>query len=91
MNVDGGAGNTTLDNWALLKWDVSAIPPGSTVTGASVTLNVTDNGTTDVYHFYEVTGGWSETVVTWNSKPPWGATSLGRSGSVSGVVCTHLA
>ena len=57
------------NKWALIKWDVSAIPSGSVVQSASVTLNVTDNGTSGTYHFYEVTGGWNEGTVTWNTRP----------------------
>ncbi len=79
LNVDGGAEDTNLDNWALLKWNVSAIPAGSTVESASVTIFITDNGTSQTYRFYEVMGSWNEST-TWNTKPAWGTTSLGAVG-----------
>lgn len=80
LTVDGAEGATNTDRWTLIKWDVGAIPAGSSVTSASVSFVVTDDGTTQIYHQYEVTGAWDEMAVTWNTKPAWGAVSLGTVG-----------
>ena len=54
-----------LDLSALLHWDVGLIPPGSTVTAASIRLNIS-NLTTDAYPLYQVIRPWHESQTTWN-------------------------
>ncbi|MFZ5891051.1 MAG: DNRLRE domain-containing protein [Myxococcota bacterium] len=82
-----------LDNSCLFHWDVSAIPVGSTVTAASISLRVT-KGSNNVYDLYELVRNWSESGVTWTlSQPgvPWGVAGAlapsdrgSRVGSLSG-------
>lgn len=56
---------STQDTSATLKWDVSSIPAGKTVTSASITLNVVD-ASTHTYELYEMKRNWSESSATWN-------------------------
>ncbi len=65
---------TGLDNWALLKWNLRSIT--GLVQAATLTLNVTDPSG-QRYELYEATGPWTDTAVTWNSKPPRAAAVLG--------------
>ena len=58
-----GSGN---DLSTLLYWDISAIPPGSTVKEVSITLNVL-NLSNDTYKLYEIKRDWVESESTWNS------------------------
>jgi len=51
---------------ATLRWDVSAIPSGSTIDQATITLDVT-NATNDLgYYAYALTRDWAEGSATWN-------------------------
>jgi hypothetical protein len=67
--VDYG-GATTLyldgspDTSALLKWNLSDIPTGSTVQGVSLTLNVSD-ASSDTYEIYDLKRDWVEGQATW--------------------------
>ncbi|MGH2687937.1 MAG: DNRLRE domain-containing protein, partial [Actinomycetota bacterium] len=63
LRVDGDdvAGS---DLAALLRWDVSSIPPGSVVQSAILTLNVT-NSSTHSYQLYELRRSWVEAQATW--------------------------
>ena len=74
--VDGddpvGSGN---DLSSLLRWDVSAIPPGSTVQSAVIVLNVT-NASAGAYPLYGLTRTWAEAEATWSQArvgDPWAA------------------
>jgi hypothetical protein len=49
----------------LLKWDLSAISPGSTVQSVSLTVNVFDK-TVDGFEIYELKRNWVETETTWS-------------------------
>lgn len=53
----------------LLKWDLSTIPAGATVTAASITLRVFNKSNSD-YVLWEQTSGWNESGVTWNNADP---------------------
>jgi hypothetical protein len=55
-----------LDKRALLKWDVSVIPAGKTVTAASITVHVTD-ASTQTYQLYQLKRTWTESGATWNA------------------------
>ncbi len=59
LEVDGKP-----DQAALLGWDVSAIPVGSTVTSARLELNVT-NSTSNDYEVYALERAWDELSATW--------------------------
>ena len=50
---------------ALIKWDVSGIPVGSTISSASITLQVT-NGSDDSYPVHQLLRNWDEGQATWN-------------------------
>src|SRR5690606_37091352 len=70
--ADGDDGNG-VDKSCLMRWDVSAIPPGSTVKSATLTLEVTSS-TSNTYQLYSVVRPWNEGEVTWNdaaAESPW--------------------
>jgi hypothetical protein len=52
------------DKAALLRWDVSAIPPGSIVQEAGLTLQVF-NASPNTYGVYEIKRSWAENTATW--------------------------
>lgn len=59
---------------ALLRFDLSSIPPGSTINSAELQLNLQEalNGfPTVTLDASRVTTAWSEGTVTWNSRPSW--------------------
>src|SRR5215203_7325575 len=61
------------DLYAALRWDLSQIPAGATVSSASVTLNVT-NPSPQTYGAYELKKAWNEGQITWNQAAtgsPW--------------------
>lgn len=61
---------------ALLRFDVTAIPPGSTITAASLTLNVTNPSSGAAFVIAPLTRPWTESQATWTqaaSGQRWGA------------------
>ncbi|TQF13801.1 DUF3616 domain-containing protein [Myxococcus llanfairpwllgwyngyllgogerychwyrndrobwllllantysiliogogogochensis] len=60
-DTPAGSGN---ENFALLAWDVSAIPANAVVRSASLTVTVSDKADQD-YQLYALTRGWTESQVTW--------------------------
>jgi len=64
-----------------LRFDVSDVPPGSTVTSASLTAYAFegyawgDNG--NVYSYLVADDSWGETTLTWNNKPAVSGDALG--------------
>jgi hypothetical protein len=69
LRVDGEELGGGEDLAALLRWDLTDIPPGSTVLAASLTVNVT-NPSWDPYGIFEVKRDWSETGATWTLAAP---------------------
>jgi hypothetical protein len=72
LRVDGSdvAGS---DLAAVLRWDLSFIPPGSTVQAAILTVNVT-NPSVNAYQVYDLRRAWVESQVTWTAASagsPW--------------------
>jgi len=63
LEADGSDGSKK-ELIALLKWDISAVPSGVTVTDASITLHIT-NRSDDDYGLYTMNGYWGEHDVTW--------------------------
>jgi hypothetical protein len=60
--------------WALLRWDLSSIPPGSRVRAASVNLHVTEPTRGGAFYFHEPARPWVETEATWRMAQtgnPW--------------------
>ena len=61
------------DLYAALRWDLSQIPSGATVTNATVTLNIS-NATVHTYGAYDLKRAWNEGEITWNQAStgtPW--------------------
>ncbi len=57
-----------------MRWDVSAIPAGSTVDEVMVTLNVTSKTKHPGYYVYPLARDWTEDGATWNEfadAMPW--------------------
>ena len=54
---------------SLLRWDVSAIPPGSKVVAADITLFVTGALAPPGWRLHELRRPWDEREATW--KAPW--------------------
>lgn len=50
---------------ALLRWDLTGLPPGSQVTSASITLYVQQT-TNRTYNLYQMRRNWVENQATWN-------------------------
>lgn len=61
------------DYAALIKWDISAVPIGSIVRSASMTLEIND-GSKEAYEIYALRRDWSESTVSWmfaSLNDPW--------------------
>ncbi|MCH8066075.1 MAG: DNRLRE domain-containing protein [Chloroflexi bacterium] len=55
---------------ALVSFDVSSIPSGSTINSATLTLCLSANpGSTRTHELRRITSSWLETVVVWNDQP----------------------
>lgn len=52
------------DDGALLKWNLSSIPIGSTLQSASISINVTGTSA-NTYEIYELKRNWTESQATW--------------------------
>lgn len=83
--------DSTPDWGALVKWDISSIPSGVTVTSATMQFQVTDESGV-AYDIYQLLRDWSESTATWNTtdgSTAWGTagannTSTDRSGTAVG-------
>jgi PKD repeat protein len=60
LDVDGSP-----DESALVFWDATSIPVGSTVQSVDITVNVTNRSGQD-YEFYELQRAWIESEATWS-------------------------
>jgi LPXTG-site transpeptidase (sortase) family protein len=70
--VGGGITTTEYSN-SLLQWDLSGIPPLSSVQAVSVTLYITETASYQ-YSIYQVKKSWDEGQATWNqasASNPW--------------------
>lgn len=56
-----------------LKFDLSVIPAGETITGATLNLYCWDTGPRDADLNYVSDDSWLETGITWNTQPAAGA------------------
>jgi hypothetical protein len=61
IEVDGSP-----DYAGLLRWDLSSIPAGKTVTSVSIAVYVTDTSS-EVYEIYALRRAWTESSATWNA------------------------
>jgi alpha-N-arabinofuranosidase len=69
-----------------LQFNVAGIPAGATVTSATLHLNSTTTGTSRPVTAHSVTStSWTETGVTWNTKPTLGASLSTVSGHTAGA------
>jgi hypothetical protein len=71
LEVDGAPGKT-----AIVRWDTSTVPIGSTVREAFVELDITNKTTQKGYYAYAMLRNWLELQTTWNvyaSGSPWQA------------------
>jgi hypothetical protein len=69
IEVDGDeVGRKTLS--ALLRWDLSRIPPGSRVLEAKITLHITDASLDPGYKLHEARRPWREDAATWSAFAP---------------------
>ncbi len=64
VSANGGVGDA-----ALLKWDLSSIPIGSTIESVSFTFNIT-NATNSIYEIYALKKDWTEDGATWSAFAP---------------------
>jgi hypothetical protein len=85
------------DLYAALRWDLSQIPAGATVTSASVTLNVT-NPSPQTYGAYELKKSWNEGQLSWNlaaTGAPWATAgakgTTDRGAQIASVTPTNIA
>jgi glucose/arabinose dehydrogenase len=85
------------DLYAALRWNLSQIPPGATVSSASVTLNIS-NPSPQTYGAYDLKRAWNESQLTWNQAAtgtPWatagakGATDRGS--QIASLTPTNIA
>ena len=65
------------DARAFVQFNLSSIPPSSTVTSATLTLCPTTAvpSSTRTYDLHRVTSSWAETTVTWGTQPTVSATA----------------
>lgn len=80
ITVDGD-GPDGKSHWALLRWDLSGLPPTAVVRSAILTLTVSDAAPDMGYDLFEAKRPWAEGEATWRQAGagrPWRA-SGGRS------------
>jgi hypothetical protein len=67
----------------LMKWDVSALPPGTAIVSASIVVNVI-NASTEVYPIYACLRPWVDSQATWfmaSASVPWGVPGAQQAGT----------
>jgi hypothetical protein len=62
---------------SLIQWDLSSIPVGSTIHGATLELHVTSATNPTGYHIYKLKRPWDELQTSWNS--PWASAGANSS------------
>lgn len=88
LEVDGSP-----DIASLIRWDLSAIPVGSTVTSVTIELSIT-NSTSDNYEVYALQRAWDEMTATWNQAAagtPWSTGGASGGGDRGSTVLGQLA
>jgi hypothetical protein len=81
------------DEAGLFRWDVSAIPVGSSVQSVSIELNVTSSSK-DSYEVYALQRAWDELSATWQryaSGSNWAGAGASGSGDQQSTVLGQLA
>jgi len=72
---------------SVLRFDLGSIPPGSTISSATLTINVTNTSTGSGFAFYQALRAWKESEATWlsaQSGVPW--STAGARGADRGPV-----
>ncbi len=72
--------------YTYLKFDLSQVPAGSSVTKATLKLFVTAATTPGAFDIRLANGSWSETNLTWNNQPGGGPGSLMLGGSCASPI-----
>jgi hypothetical protein len=88
MTMDGDP-----DEAGLFKWNVSAIPVGSTVTSVSIEFNVTGSSK-DSYEVYALQRAWDELSATWqrySTGNNWATAGANNSADAQSTVLGQLA
>ena len=73
----------------LIRWDLSPLSAGGVVTGASITVNVSNPSTGQFYNLYAAQRNWIENEVNWNnyaSGAPWETAGADGAGDRDNVV-----
>jgi hypothetical protein len=67
--VVAGKDSTGKDDKILIKFDISSIPVGATVTSATLRLNLASSSGTGSYNIgvYKIIASWTETTATWTN------------------------
>ncbi|RMD64981.1 DNRLRE domain-containing protein [Candidatus Parcubacteria bacterium] len=61
---------------SFIKFDLSSIPAGSTISAATLSLTIYLFGVqADTHYIYRVTGSWTETGVSWGNQPGYTTTN----------------
>jgi hypothetical protein len=86
VNQTGGPTSTQFpssgDSRGLFRFDLSSLPAGSVIDSAAVSLYVGFNAFTPVssritsVSLYQLTSGWTETGVTYDTRPTWSASAI---------------
>jgi hypothetical protein len=74
----------------LLRFDLSSIPAGSTVTSASLSINVTNRTSGAGYDLYALSRAWTPSQATWNSATTGTAWGAGGARSTSDRSATSI-
>ena len=85
VNYNGWQVEVDTGESALMRWDLSVIPAGATISAASITLNVV-NDSTQKYSLYECLKPWVDTQATWNQYAtgvPWATAGANNTGTTS--------
>ena len=72
--VDGTSPDQDGDRYGLFRWDLSAVPPGSTILQVDIRFFVLNAPHGSPYEFYALLQPWDEAETTWllrSSKQPW--------------------
>ena len=79
MISNAGNNNTTNNTaYSLVQFDLSAVPPGATISSATMSLDVTTNKSNQVDQVHAMSTQWAETGATWNTRDgitAWGGGS----------------
>ena len=84
ITIDGQS-----DSAALLRWDLSLIPVGSTIISAAIELNIVTSSTGN-YELYALERAWNELAATWEqaaANTPW---STGGADGVGDYLSTPI-